>query len=364
VVIVGGGATACEVGEFLEAKGKRVTILEMQPVIGADIGPKNRWVIIDRMVQARIRMEAGATVTGITDKGVTIVRKGKYHEFFEADTVVIAVGMKAVDTLANALEGKVPELVRIGDCVQPGEFCEPTLGQCLPQPDPLLCEVVPAFATLAVTVEWSFGADEVISAPAVADLDGDGTPDVALNLTRQEGGSWPVGNVVVLDGRTGAEKLRVPHDPATMRYGSHGRSTLAVGDVSGEANAVGRRDQIEVQGEASEHGVPHRAADEVQFHVGQRRADFVQKRGKREGSGRRHVINFGRFFRTAGLRGAAGLFGRAALRDDLTADFCDPTTSIGGGRVVGHGNYQLQITNYSPGLYFSKSTTPMNGRLR
>ena len=32
------------------------------------------------------------------------------------------------------------------DCVQPGEFCEPTLGQCLPQPDPLLCEVVPAFA--------------------------------------------------------------------------------------------------------------------------------------------------------------------------------------------------------------------------
>lgn len=122
VVIVGGGATACEVGEFLEAKGKRVTILEMQPVIGADIGPKNRWVIIDRMAQARIRMEAGATVTGITKKGVTIVRKGKYHEFFEADTVVVAVGMKAVDTLANSLEGKVPELVRVGDCVRPGDI--------------------------------------------------------------------------------------------------------------------------------------------------------------------------------------------------------------------------------------------------
>ncbi len=122
VVIVGGGATACEVGEYLQEKGKSVTLLEMQPVIGADIGPKNRWVIIDRMVKARVRMEAGATVAEITDKGVRIVRKGKYHEFFEADTVVVAVGMKAVDALARALEGRGPEIIRVGDCVRPGDI--------------------------------------------------------------------------------------------------------------------------------------------------------------------------------------------------------------------------------------------------
>jgi 2,4-dienoyl-CoA reductase (NADPH2) len=122
VVIVGGGATACEVGEYLEEKGKSVTILEMQSAIGADIGPKNRWVIIDRMVKARVRMEAGATVAEITEKGVRIVRKGKYREFFEADTVVVAVGMRAVDSLAWELEGKVPLVISVGDCVRPGDI--------------------------------------------------------------------------------------------------------------------------------------------------------------------------------------------------------------------------------------------------
>jgi len=30
------------------------------------------------------------------------------------------------------------------DCM-PGEYCEPTLMKCLPQPDPLTCELVPDF---------------------------------------------------------------------------------------------------------------------------------------------------------------------------------------------------------------------------
>src|SRR5687767_15153840 len=36
------------------------------------------------------------------------------------------------------------------DC-EPGNFCEPTLDQCLPQPDPLTCELVPQFSDLMVT---------------------------------------------------------------------------------------------------------------------------------------------------------------------------------------------------------------------
>ena len=121
------------------------------------------------------------------------------------------------------------------DCMQPGEFCEPTLGACLPQPDPITCRYVPDFTTLDVTVEWSFTTDEIISLPVVANLDADANPEVVVNVTRQGGGGWPVGNIVVLDGRTGAEALRIPHDPAAGRYGSHGRSTIAIGDVSGDS---------------------------------------------------------------------------------------------------------------------------------
>ncbi len=121
------------------------------------------------------------------------------------------------------------------DCVQPGEFCEPTLDQCLPQPDPLTCETTPTFGTLSVKVEWKFDTEQIISIPVVANIDGDAAPEVVVNITQQSGLSWPGGNIVVLDGATGAEQLRIPEDTANGKYGSHGRSSIALGDVSGDA---------------------------------------------------------------------------------------------------------------------------------
>ncbi len=116
-----------------------------------------------------------------------------------------------------------------------GQFCEPTLDQCLPQSDPVLCELEPQFEEIDATEEWSFSTDEVISSPVVADLDGDGTPEVIVNTTQQDGLSWPGGVIVVLDGASGAELWRLPHDPGGAgTYGSHGRSSAGVGDVSGD----------------------------------------------------------------------------------------------------------------------------------
>ncbi len=91
-----------------------------------------------------------------------------------------------------------------------------------------------ALAQLTTTLEWSFTTDQVISIPVVADVDGDGLTEVVLNLTQTDGGSWPSGNIVVLDGQSGIEALRIPHDPLNDQFGSQGRSTVAVGDVSGD----------------------------------------------------------------------------------------------------------------------------------
>jgi hypothetical protein len=119
------------------------------------------------------------------------------------------------------------------DC-EPGQFCEPTLNQCLPQPDPLTCELVPAFTDLMVTEEWAYTAEEIISIPVVANLDGTGRPEIVVNLTQQDGAGFPGGRIAILDGQTGAVLLPgVPHNPP-MSHGSHGRSSIAVGDVSGD----------------------------------------------------------------------------------------------------------------------------------
>lgn len=115
-----------------------------------------------------------------------------------------------------------------------GEFCEPTLGECLPQSEPVVCELEPEFEQIDATEEWAFTTDQVVSIPVVADLDGDGAPEVIVNTTHMDGGSWPEGEVVVLSGLTGAELWRVDHDPAGGSFGSHGRHSLGVGDVSGD----------------------------------------------------------------------------------------------------------------------------------
>jgi len=118
------------------------------------------------------------------------------------------------------------------DC-DPGNFCEPTLHECLPQPDPLTCQMVPQFTDLTVVQEWARTDLQIISIPVVANLDGVGAPEIVVNTTA-EGTAWNTGRIEVLDGATGAVLLGpIAEDPPTS-YGSEGRSTIAVGDVNGD----------------------------------------------------------------------------------------------------------------------------------
>ncbi|MEM9458653.1 MAG: FG-GAP-like repeat-containing protein [Myxococcota bacterium] len=119
------------------------------------------------------------------------------------------------------------------DC-EIGEFCEPTLEQCLPQVDPVTCELQPQFEDIDTIEEWHWDTNEVISIPVVADLDGDGRPEVVVNTTLVEDDSWVSGEIVVLSGTTGVEQWRIAHQPTLEQYGSHGRHSIALGDVSGD----------------------------------------------------------------------------------------------------------------------------------
>jgi 2,4-dienoyl-CoA reductase (NADPH2) len=117
VVVVGGGQVGCETAECLAERRKQVTILEMLPRLGSDIGLTTRWVIMQRLQQAGIATEAGVRVIEISDKGVKAERDGSI-EFFEADSVVLAVGLTPDNGLSRRLEGKVAEVHCIGDCAE------------------------------------------------------------------------------------------------------------------------------------------------------------------------------------------------------------------------------------------------------
>ena len=123
VVVVGGGMVGCETSEFLVEKGKRVTILEMLKRIGNDIGPATRRGTLMRLKNGDVRMETGVRVEEIVEGGVRGNRDGQ-SEFFEADSVVLAMGTVPEARLAAELEGRVAELRRAGDCVEPKRIME------------------------------------------------------------------------------------------------------------------------------------------------------------------------------------------------------------------------------------------------
>lgn len=108
------------------------------------------------------------------------------------------------------------------DCNE-GEFCEPTLGQCLPQPEGPLCELRPENVTFEPTIEWQWEGwsmdstfKQVQSTPAIADIDNDGLPEVATVAYKNTSNNM----LIVLNGEDGSENLMIPVSTYQVRWGT------------------------------------------------------------------------------------------------------------------------------------------------
>lgn len=124
VVIIGAGLIGCETAHYLAGKkGKRVTLVEALPRIGADIARVVRWELLDKLRNAGVGMETDVDVKEITPLGIRGYQKDKVV-FYQADTVVVAVGLEADSRLSAELEGKVSEVYTIGDCISPRRIME------------------------------------------------------------------------------------------------------------------------------------------------------------------------------------------------------------------------------------------------
>jgi NADH dehydrogenase FAD-containing subunit len=65
-----------------------------------------------------VRIYVGAKVKEIRPDGLVIERDGREENIGTFDTVVLAVGVEPCNELTGILEGKVPQLVSIGDAVK------------------------------------------------------------------------------------------------------------------------------------------------------------------------------------------------------------------------------------------------------
>lgn len=123
VIVVGGrGQTGPETADFIVEKGlaKNVTIIARSGGIATDMNPTNRAYFMQIVwPKLGIKVVTNMDIAEITDNGVIAIDRNWQKHPFEADTVVLARGYTPSRALYDALQGQVPELYAIGDCVKP-----------------------------------------------------------------------------------------------------------------------------------------------------------------------------------------------------------------------------------------------------
>jgi 2,4-dienoyl-CoA reductase (NADPH2) len=147
VAIIGGGAVGLETALFVAAKGtinaetlaflftyraaseerlrellfngsSKVTVFEMLPRAGADVGRSTRWVLFDRLKLHGVTIETGAKVCEVTPGSVTWEQDGRVTNR-RFDQVIVASGSRPVNALAATLGALGVPFTAVGDCTGP-----------------------------------------------------------------------------------------------------------------------------------------------------------------------------------------------------------------------------------------------------
>jgi 2-enoate reductase len=115
--IVGGGVVGCETGLHLAQHGREVTILEELDDIlsqGIPLPPMNQWMLRDLLAFNHVRAITGARFTRISDEGAVVRVAGDEH-VIPTDTVIVAIGYKANNSLFEELKKEAAEVFNLGD---------------------------------------------------------------------------------------------------------------------------------------------------------------------------------------------------------------------------------------------------------
>ncbi len=117
VVVLGGRYTAIEVAIQLAKQGKEVSLVT-RGELGLTLERMILRALEKKLIDLRIPLYLHTQVLEITEQSV-IVRIGNEVASLPADTVVLALGMEPENGLSRELEGMVPEIYTVGDCVKP-----------------------------------------------------------------------------------------------------------------------------------------------------------------------------------------------------------------------------------------------------
>jgi pyruvate/2-oxoglutarate dehydrogenase complex dihydrolipoamide dehydrogenase (E3) component len=123
VVIMGGGLVGVEEAINLAMQGKVVTVVEMLDEIARDSNRLHKIALNLELEKFARNLKVVTRTRGkeVNEWGLVCEGPDGREVFFEADSVICAVGYKPLTMDFDQMRGSVPEFYCIGDCVRPGK---------------------------------------------------------------------------------------------------------------------------------------------------------------------------------------------------------------------------------------------------
>ncbi|MGI5970917.1 MAG: FAD-dependent oxidoreductase [Oscillospiraceae bacterium] len=121
VVIVGGGLVGCETAVYLADMGKKVSLVEMLGEFAPDASQAHHNALSHQLEDKLISLYLNTLCREVNRTGIVCERAGEKFTI-EADTVIIAAGMRALTAEAYKFAGAVTHFRVIGDCRKAGKI--------------------------------------------------------------------------------------------------------------------------------------------------------------------------------------------------------------------------------------------------
>jgi len=152
VAIIGGGSVGLETAHFIAEKGtispetlyflfkhdaqtperlrellfkgnKEVTVFELMPKAGKDVGKSTKWGLLQSLAKLGVNIITSAKVLTIKDNTLTFEKDGAIQTA-RFDNIIYATGSKSVRTLADQLATTGIPFSVIGDSVRPAKIMD------------------------------------------------------------------------------------------------------------------------------------------------------------------------------------------------------------------------------------------------
>lgn len=125
VTLIGGGLVGCEMAIWLSSHGHQVTIIEMADKLMAsgEPAPMNTQMIKELLEHHQVDIHLSAPLQEVTSNSIIIKEQGK-DVTLPVESVVLALGYRANNSLYHAIAPEVKEIYNVGDSKRPKDIME------------------------------------------------------------------------------------------------------------------------------------------------------------------------------------------------------------------------------------------------